>query len=1642
MKLQCKELIMVGLGIKNDPDIIDGNHLRWFFDPVLGFPKYGFKLYRRVCKDYKKVCWPGEPQPTIAPDALTNPWAPYIGTHPSPWKSDGITFEFEQGIRVNDKGIILPYKGAIRINLPERSNRVELNIIAPSISSRSTGLKVSICFAERWIEKIVWNLYEGLNQIFISADAIDSVKIRILQRRVQGRVSLPYFILSNICCYPLEDGEEWRLVRDFHLPITHNNYPFKHNYSSDWEAAKSGLDKNKKEKVEAEYDPKIFEDEMKPYLEELVKYSPFPQYIRKKEEKIYIKDGDLEKSLNEQKFPEKLRHTFKMNGVFLSEDVSVKKENNGWEITDNKKEKDKKFIIKKDAVGLYIEGKTIKLSPLQTILFSAFDPVSAQMLGLYYVDTAELPDACDYKIVGCWTKEGCEEKYLNDEEKLKDMYFIDLSSIELDNSLKSFKKYGFYFLSNQEIKKNYPIEINGYLRITCPRLTSMVGINLLQLPVMLTEPIIIRINKGDGLFEATSIPFELFYNKPIKIFEDHKNGIQSIEIFGNFYLTEFSYGEMDYAWVTFNIKKEKKEKIDAPTGLKAYLLTGKNVVIEKNKSEEIIRFPATVGLKWNLSLLKVVEGIKVENIHLLNVKGEDVHFFYKIQRQLLGKGETPGAILNEKFEFINNEQPVFIPRLLKEGETEELPKFSSDWPPQTAEEKKKGIPPIFYIDAGDKNGDGVIERPLEKDTWYVYRIIGIDIFGRHSKESEPIKVKVTEKLPPPPPPLMISAKFIDPSDPFLQEEEKELGKKCFRIKWIWPEKFKIQAPDIKKFRVYFHKSLINVLEAEVLNVKDCGGESLKGNIEKNTNGLSIILKGILDIEINKFKGRWLRDASTYFKISSNTQGIPDNEKLFTKFTLEVEPYKINGEIIKPIEGLCVVDVDYSEIEIKLPQPENIQENVFKGETLRQKNKNFRVMSSHACNNTDILKLTVHNLELPPREIPQLCKGTLSVSSPYNPFFIDYSRPENWKANNWDGILTEVEFKEKEWIIDEETKELIKFFDIYIPEEKIPEQGLKLVPTTQEPIVSGFIGVSSVNESGKESTVSPLISVFAVFREKPKTPSKPNPDISELWTTIPDYYGISHFEVKLPVTENSYFYQVYRTMDKTLMLVDISEHKDDGYHEISDEISNEIKDDIKNLDEKIFAWKNAKKEQKQRRLKELEKTYLSLRNDTWQFLASLPKNEKAFVPVSKLLDPNDPKNWEDSNNMFFKDSIDGKGRGSYFYRIGVMDKAGNMSSLSPATPPVCVPDVIPPKPPTITKVLSGDRKGIICWRRNTDPGMVRYEIYRTDKKHHSVDIRLMGEPIAKIDGDAEGMPIRAQIIKNSGDLDVAFIPNAKLIKEVYEINENGEMVPEKNYFGGFKSLICQVAVDEGNVEVQYTDIQDKAFTKVLKAFKGQVKLGIETGEKPIKSITNIEGIEGISSGEIVLQGENIPSLRGKRMAISYIDIKGDQQVVQRIPYEMEYIDNDLEAGIYYYRIVAVREGVIGKDTNGEIKKLELSSYPSKLITIKTFDFTPPNKPTIEKAEWIKIDDIPAVILKWSTSQAGIKCIVERRLESEEFWIPVSQWLKPDWDETQKIWLWTFYDKTVNKDKTYFYRLKLINTSGKATFSEELELKKEE
>jgi len=149
------------------------------------------------------------------------------------------------------------------------------------------------------------------------------------------------------------------------------------------------------------------------------------------------------------------------------------------------------------------------------------------------------------------------------------------------------------------------------------------------------------------------------------------------------------------------------------------------------------------------------------------------------------------------------------------------------------------------------------------------------------------------------------------------------------------------------------------------------------------------------------------------------------------------------------------------------------------------------------------------------------------------------------------------------------------------------------------------------------------------------------------------------------------------------------------------------------------WKNATTpDEKAQRLAELEQAYKSLRNDTHEVLANLPHTAGAFALLTK--EPIKP----DGTTVKFRDELPGRSSNRFFYRVVAVDAAGNKSEPSPASPPVCCPDVTPPKRPVLLEAGGGNKVITLQWMENMELDLDHYLLYLSDKLEAAKDLRTM------------------------------------------------------------------------------------------------------------------------------------------------------------------------------------------------------------------------------------------------------------------------------------------------------------------------------
>jgi hypothetical protein len=643
--------------------------------------------------------------------------------------------------------------------------------------------------------------------------------------------------------------------------------------------------------------------------------------------------------------------------------------------------------------------------------------------------------------------------------------------------------------------------------------------------------------------------------------------------------------------------------------------------------------------------------------------------------------------------------------------------FEDDFTKPLVTPSPEGWPsyPVYSIDQGLPDG------------WYAYRVAGIDIYGRISKYSEPAVIQALD-FTPPPPPILVGAKALQarPSgvtesiiDRMLTTREqdwlKEHPEGGIELRWAWPGELRRQAPDASEFRIYFQPGRVNTITGRITKLAPAGPAVSLLTTDQATA-----------FPPNALANEWMRVGSNSFKVVGSSTG--------QNFTLTVD------NLLNPEHTIMEQAPEWV-----LPSSEAFSITLGPG-------------NPHHTNYRDPRRWQkrIHVERLGPLSTPtgrilrvdENTDGTATVFTD-----ADFLDPE---GHTEPGVLvsgTQL-FHAEEHIKGESLAVTVRCIPnpdgtvqpvagdpfIYYPgyQYAVILPGLPLTPSQAEPIVYGQIGISTSddkqqgrddparsgspwgNRPGNEGPVSPTHAIFAIMRKPPKKLPGP-PDSRNVYAEPADYYGHSRYTLRwAPATEPTLKYQVYRAMDASLFARDRAarayrsfDPNSPGPGFLSGDRWREVAEELNALDRN-------------------ELDYPDLSNDAMQVLASLPENEAAFtlltpnpidLPETANQDPSDP-----AHMICYTDKLDGEATNRYFYRIALIDLAGNRSPLADSTPPIYLPDTVPPQTPRFLKVLGGEKKVTLEWQASPEPGMDRYLIYRTTDPAKAHDIRRMGEPV--------------------------------------------------------------------------------------------------------------------------------------------------------------------------------------------------------------------------------------------------------------------------------------------------------------------------
>lgn len=791
---------------------------------------------------------------------------------------------------------------------------------------------------------------------------------------------------------------------------------------------------------------------------------------------------------------------------------------------------------------------------------------------------------------------------------------------------------------------------------------------------------------------------------------------------------------------------------------------------------------------------------------------------YHVWRAKLGDGETPDPLTHSK--LITDGRPI-IPAD-PEAAPGRIPERPPDWPPF----------PLHFIDQRLPDG------------WYGYQLSGIDIFGRHSPNStaawhqwtpapeprpwyyeeargdgavHPAAIRLLNKTAPPPP-TGVEAHALDPSDPLiLRDEAYETWRAAnpetcgLRVRWLWTQAHIRQAPDTREFRIYYQPGQMNAWTGKTLRVSVMSAtESTVETDVANTRPADAYAGARLRIRADSFRvlgseaGSPLRlrvrHAGPFYLTGtielangsavvngSGTDWGPELAGLVLRAEGEETAYNIArvdsptrlilkrayagaGGAGRSYTIIGVVPNSDAPCTLALPSPHTAG-------TVMLVNGSPVVIGTNTNWGAEMAgslfkgvagqtEYQIVRVDSPTQlALDRGYEGSGRAVSTYSirhPLVVDYSAPNAWHERiyvvGYDEHVTKITDPAVTGGGDP-----VRRYEVFLPAPDAAE-GQPFSPSLADPLVYAHIGVSAADDKphtpddprwaagrwggrhGNEGRLGPQATIFRVRRERPPAPIPP-PDAERVFATAADYYSLSYYTYRWRPLAHLKAH-IFRALDDSVFQTDWNRRQpprplrpalaasDFEYFPAewrADDDSTRLRrrsvaEALNHLNE--FGRDTAGKEQAMA-------YYRSLSNDALRVLAGLPGNEAAFSQITiEPLDPDDPANADrigpdnppdfsvDLGLRIYIDALDGRSTNRYFYRAQYLDEAHNRSGLSLSSPPVYLPDVVPPRVPVLTQVLSGERQISLSWASNREPDLSAYRVYRAAGKEAARDLRLM------------------------------------------------------------------------------------------------------------------------------------------------------------------------------------------------------------------------------------------------------------------------------------------------------------------------------
>jgi len=874
---------------------------------------------------------------------------------------------------------------------------------------------------------------------------------------------------------------------------------------------------------------------------------------------------------------------------------------------------------------------------------------------------------------------------------------------------------------------------------------------------------------------------------------------------------------------------------------------------------------------------------------------------------------------------------------------------------------------------------------------YRYHVEGIDIFGRQSGFG-PWSEKVNVQAVAPPPPSAVSAKWLDPADRFLTDDEREWidgnDKAGLLLRWAWLDSQERQSPFAEEFHVLIERGWLNLLT----------GTAETDPVATGADAFTVDVKFGRELNANVLAGMTMSRGGVPYHIRSSTA------------TAMVEPFVSTLVCTLPNSGMPRWRTGTDLAVPLLPSVRAVVEQVtpapggrramrlligdlravppagFVGGAVLAGEERWAILASAgAVDAGDGVRVTVEIDRGKGKSLPwfmfALTNQRVTVElPPLSPPYTDFRNPANWDMS-----------------VGPVPSEGPGDYEVFIRQTELGEAvGRTLVEPRRHRILTDAALLDATRTAygqaalatataGTLGAASSPASFVRVDRTKPNEPAAiPVPgadapgDIAPLQASLPaPYEGNASYAHRWQHAEGL-GYVVYRALDEALFAIDRR---------------------VRGTRSKVRANWNAFLDQ----FPDPEGTlrdqafdlfvtqanppdYASLnpKNRLLHILASFPDVlVDAFTRLNSELIAWDDAKYADrptetagpgegayapqaNRRLYIDRSLPRLGKNAYFYRVGGVDSLGNVGPVSVSTPPIWLRDLEVPRTPILAPVTNGDRWIELRW--TAVPEATRFLVYRGRTRDDTRDLSLLGPAIVEL-------PAVPPVV-TGGEVDLGSDTGGVTAEHVYRLAD------------------------------------------------------LEAADDPLAGAPGSDLLAApapIAGGRV--GGVGAPD--GTPVVVVFTDAAARVQYTVLPGGHLRWVDGNRPGAVdTWYVAVAARDTQVG----GEVRRLR--SEPSAPAVGRAYDLSVPAVPEWQRSEWVKVgedgvehpyDDpvasaISAIRLAWSGPEANDEVLIERLRPGQVVWAAITGW-QPG--------ALTSRDEEVDETVSYRYRLRVRRTNGNST-----------